>query len=80
MKAYLNKIVLGIAFFSAVAFASPIEIKPEDESEFVLLKRAEVKEVVNRLIEAQGTIAEFENVVTGLIKKIEQLQKSTNCV
>jgi hypothetical protein len=80
MKAYLNKIVISIAFFSAVVFASPIEIRPDDESEFVLLKRAEVKAIVNRLIEAQEIVAEFETVVTGLQKKIEQLQKSTNCV
>jgi hypothetical protein len=81
MKTYLNRAVVAVVIFvSAVAIADPIQIQPEDESEFVLLKRAEVKEVVNRLIEAQATFTELENVILVLQKKIEQLQKSTNCV
>jgi len=81
MKTYLNRAVVAVVIFvSAVAIADPIQIHPEDESEFVLLKRAEVKEVVNRLIEAQATFTELENVILVLQKKIEQLQKSTNCV
>ena len=82
MKIYSNRFATIIAaiFLSATVLAGPIQIQPEDESEFVTLKRSEVKEIVNRIIEAQVQFRMLENVIEILQKRIERLQASTNCV